>query len=106
MVKRKFEDDVDAPMPQVCRVHFLATHPYSRRLTRITRLQSFKRPSYATKPVNLPSISLDVDMGMNVTQPQYNFTPAATEPSSSPYAYPSEFGVQPTQVGRNRLRHV
>lgn len=30
MVKRKFEDDVDAPKPQVCRVHFLATHLYYR----------------------------------------------------------------------------
>ena len=30
MVKRKFEDDVDAPKPQVSRVHFLATHLYFR----------------------------------------------------------------------------
>jgi hypothetical protein len=66
MVKRKFEDEVDAPKPQ-----------------------TFKRPSCATRPVNLPSISLDVDMGTGVTQPQYTFNPVVIEQPSSPYSIPS-----------------
>lgn len=34
-------------------------------------------------------MSLDVDMSMNVAQPQYNFTPAAIPQPSTPYSCPS-----------------